>query len=223
MKKTAKKITIATALICGGLLAGVGFGNVKSQMAYAAETEKFFEVKSAALRLPDENYGEGIRFTIVMDANTYAEENVANLTTGILLIPNYALGSGELVVDSTNTAMMKVEGVNWTADEGVMKMYVHLYNIPETEYTTDISIRAYVDDGDATTTPIYTDVAVSSVAKAADWLYKNDDLTEDEKATLQATYLTYDVFFHDGEEVSSIKGVYGEKISAPSIHRNRWH
>ena len=216
MKRTTKKITIATALLCGGLLAGVGFGNVQAQTAYAAEAEKFFEVKSVALRLPDEQYGEGIRFTIVMDETTYAEENVANLTTGILLIPNYALGSEELVVDSTNEAMMKVEGVSWTADEGVMKMYVHLYNIPDAEYATDVAIRAYVDDGDATTAPIYTDVAVSSVAKAADWLYENDDLTEEEKATLQANYLTYDVFFHNGEEVTSIKGVYGEKITAPT-------
>ena len=178
MKKLTKKITIATAFLCGGLLAGVGFANVNSATAAAAEADKFFKVQSVALRLPDEQYGEGIRFTIVMDATTYAEENVANLTTGILLIPNYALGSEELVVDSTNAAMMKVEGVSWTADEGVMKMYVHLYNIPDTEYATDVSIRAYVDDNDATTAPIYTDVAVSSVAKAADWLYENDDLTD---------------------------------------------
>ncbi len=220
MKRITKKITIATALLCGGLLAGVGFGNVQSQTAYAADAEKFFKVESVALRIPDENYGEGIRFTIVMDADTYTEENVANLTTGILLIPNYALGSGELVVNSTNEAMMKVEGedVSWTAaDEGVMKMYVHLYNIPAAEYATDVSIRAYVDDGDDTTTPLYTDVAVSSVAKAADWLYENDDLTEDEKATLQENYLTYDVNFYNGEEkVTSIKGVYDEKITAPT-------
>ena len=192
---------------------------VYMQTASATGTEKFFKVQSVALRLPDEQYGEGIRFTIVMDADTYAEENVANLTTGILLIPNYALGSEELVIDSENTAMRKVDGISWTADESVMKMYVYLYNIPYTEYATDVSIRAYVDDGDATTTPLYTDVVVSSVAKAADWLYENDNLTDDEKSTLQANYLTYDVFFHDGDNVTETKGVYGEKISAPSVSK----
>ena len=217
MKKTTRKITMATVLLCGGLLAGVGLGDMDSATAYAAEADKFFEVKSVALRVPDDNYGEGIRFTIVMDTDTYTEENVANLTTGVLLIPNYALGSDELVVDYDNDAMMKVEGVSWTADEGVMKMYVHLYNIPDTEYATEISIRAYVDDGDVTTVPLYTDVAVSSVANVADWLYRNDDLTDEEKATLQETYLTYDVFFHNGTDVTATKGIYGEKISAPTI------
>ena len=41
MKRTTKKITIATALLCGGLLASVGLGNLNTQTAYAVETEKF--------------------------------------------------------------------------------------------------------------------------------------------------------------------------------------
>ena len=218
--KTKNKIAIATLLLCGGLVTGVGFGAMGNQTAYAEEqSTSIFEVQSAALRIPDATYGEGLRFTIVMDKDTYISQNVANLTTGILLIPTNALEDGEEVeVGSDNAAMSVTEGVSWTESDGVMKIYVHLYNIPDTEYATEVSIRAYVDDGDAATAPLYTSVATSSVAEAATWLYANDSsLDESEKAALMATYLTYDVFFHDGEDVEESTGVYGEKISAPEV------
>ncbi len=218
MKKLTKKITIATALLCGGLLASVGFGNVNAETALAAEGEqvqKLFEVKSASLRIPDATYGEGIRFKIVMDTNTYTTKNVANLTTGVLVIPTGALGENELTASLENAAMKKVEGVTWSVSEedaNLMEMYVHLYNIPDTEYATEVSIRAYVNGTD-----LLTDVATSSVAEAADWLYDNDTtLTTEEKASLQATYLTYDVFFHNGDNVTEADGIYGEKITAPT-------
>ena len=217
MKSLRKKITIATMLLCGAFFANVGVESNNFDVAFAEGTESVFKVQSAALRIPDDTYGEGIRFTIVMDAETYQNENVANLSTGVLLIPNYALGTDELVVGLDNSAMVQVENLSWVADEGFMKMYVHLYNIPATEYATNIAIRAYVDDGDEATTPFYTDVAVSSVAKVADWLYDNDNLTDEEMSALQGNYLTYDVFFHDGDEVTEEKGVYGEKISAPEM------
>ena len=218
--KAKNKIAIATLLLCGGLVTGVGFGAMGNQTAYAEEqSTSIFEVQSAALRIPDATYGEGLRFTIVMDKDTYISQNVANLTTGILLIPTHALEDGEEVeVGSDNAAMSVTEGVSWTESDGVMKIYVHLYNIPDTEYATEVSIRAYVDDGDAATAPLYTSVATSSVAEAATWLYANDSsLDESEKAALMATYLTYDVFFHDGEDVEEATGVYGEKISAPEV------
>ena len=220
--KTKNKIAIATLLLCGGLLTGAGFSNINTETAFAAEAEQstsIFEVQSAALRIPDATYGEGIRFTIVMDKDTYANENVANLTTGILIAPTYALDTEGLVIESDITEMKNVtDGVYWTESDGVMKLYVHLYGIPDTEYATEVSIRAYVDDGDAETDPMYTDVATSSVAEAASWLYANDTtLSDEEKATLKATYLTYSVFFHDGEEVEETTGVYGEKISAPEM------
>ncbi len=218
MKKLTKKITIATALLCGGLLASVGFGNVNTTTAFAAESEQVetvFEVKSASLRIPDATYGEGIRFKIVMDKDTYIKKEVANLTTGILVIPTSALGESELTANLENSAMKKVEGVTWTVSEedaSFMELYVHLYDIPATEYATEVSIRAYVNGTD-----LLTDVATSSVAEAADWLYDNDTtLTAEEKATLQATYLTYDVVYHDGDNVTEADGIYGEKISAPT-------
>ena len=220
--KTKNKIAIATLLLCGGLLTGAGFSNMNAETAFAAEAEQstsIFEVQSAALRIPDANYGEGIRFTIVMDKDTYTNENVANLTTGILIAPTYALDAEGLVIESDITEMKNVtDGVSWTEADGVMKLYVHLYGIPDAEYATEVSIRAYVDDNDEATAPLYTDVATSSVAEAATWLYANDTtLSDEEKATLKETYLTYGVFFHDGEEVEEATGVYGEKISAPEV------
>ena len=215
--KTNNKIAVATLLLCGGLLVG-GFGGLNNETVYAAEGTSVFEVKSVSLRIPDATYGKGMRFTIVMDKDTYTTEDVANLTTGLLVIPEYALGNEELTVDLQNATLMNVTNVSWTesADGTMMQIYLHLYGVPADQYTTDVCVRAYVDDGDEATEPIYTDVATSSVAKAADWLYDNDTtLDESEKATLKATYLTYGVFFHNGEDVTKSTGVYGEKIDAP--------
>ena len=216
--KTNNKIAVATLLLCGGLLVG-GFGSLNNETVYAAEGTSVFEVKSVSLRIPDATYGEGMRFTIVMDKDTYTTENVANLTTGLLVIPEYALGNEDLTVGLENAALTNVQNVAWSesADGTMMQIYLHLYGVPADQYTTDVCVRAYVDDGDDATTPIYTDVATSSVAKAADWLYDNDTtLDEDEKAALKATYLTYDVFFHNGEDVTESTGVYGEKIVEPT-------
>ena len=222
MTKITRKITIATALLCGALLTGVGLDNINSVSAETEQTSTpatTFEIKSASLRIPDATYGEGIRFTVIMDADTYKNKNVANLTSGALIIPTAALGENEeLTIDSTNSAKKTVEGVSWTesADSSVMQMYIHVYNIPETEYATSLSICAYVDDGDSTTEPMYTSVVTSSVAEVADWCYDNDDLTDAEKTTLQESYLTYDVYFHDGDNMTSATGIYGETISAPT-------
>ena len=216
--KTKNKIAIAALLLCGGLLTGAGYGIMNSKEASAQETTPIFEVQSVSLRIPDATYGEGMRFTIVMDMDTYTNKNVANLMSGVLLIPEYALGEEELTLDLENSALKNVS-VTWSEsnDGEFMQVYLHVYNVPPMEYTTDLCVRAYVDDGNAETAPIYTDVAISSVAKAADWLYDNDtSLTEEETVALKATYLTYDVFYHNGEDVVESTGVYGEKITAPT-------
>ena len=215
--KTKNKIAIATLMLCGGVVAGVGFGNMNNEVAFAEDTS-MFEIQSVSLRIPDATYGEGMRFSVVMDKATYESEGVVDLTTGVLLIPKYALGDADLTLDLENQALVKVEDIAWTySDEGgFMQIYVHVYDVPVTEYTTDLCVRVYVDDGDDATAPMYTDMVSSSVAKAADWLYDNDaTLTEEEKATLKATYLTYDVFYHNGDDVMETTGIYGETISAP--------
>ena len=43
--KTKNKIAIATLLLCGGVIAGVGFGNMNNEVAFAEDTS-MFEIQS---------------------------------------------------------------------------------------------------------------------------------------------------------------------------------
>ena len=136
------------------------------------------------------------------------------------MVPSGLLGNDDLNIDLDNPAVKNISGLNWSEskDATQMEVYVHVYNVPEDDYATDLAIRAYVDDTTDAEAPYYTEVAISSVAKAAAWLYKNDTtLDETEKTELQTAYLTYDVFFHDGESVMETTGVFGKTIAKPEI------
>ena len=220
MKKMNKKLIIGSLVMGASLLVGAGIANV--QNISAAADSSSFKVSEVSFRLPDETYGMGVRFLVEMSVDEYTQQDVANLTTGILVIPKAALTvNEELVIDSDNAYMENVKSVEWTVserDSAMMETYVYVHSIPKSYYTSDIAVRAYIDDNDELTAPIYTSVASSSVAKAADWLYDNDtSLNADAKKNLRDNYLTYDVIYHDcGSIVEETKGIYNEIIPQPT-------
>lgn len=209
--------------LCAGGIYGLTDNNVAAWAASETNAVESFKVESVALRVPDETYGEGLRFKIVMSSEDYNVNGVQNKTTGILLLPTTLLGEAELTVDLQNQNVIKKEGVTWNEEDGRMVTYVHVYNIPAQYYATSVSIRAYVNDAEAV--PVYSTVSSASVAYAADYAYNNDTtLTEEDKATLQTTYLTYDVNYHvDGAVSSTATGVYGKTIAAPVAPEKAGH
>ncbi|MBE5753376.1 MAG: hypothetical protein E7343_04860 [Clostridiales bacterium] len=211
MKNLKRKLLLASIVCCGSI--ALGFGSLNNaSVAVSANTLDGFEVKEASLRIPDETYGKGIRFTVGLGNVTLAE----GATSGVLLIPASTLGADELTVGYDSKDLVD-SPITWKTTENGKEAYVHLYGVPETQYTTDISMRAYIDDdANPDTAPIYSNVVTTSVADVADWAYNNDaNLDDAEKATLQSTYLTYDVVYRDadGDELYKTTGVYNQKLA----------
>lgn len=212
MKNVKRKLAMASIMLCVSVALGIIFFN-NAPVKATADTLDGFEVKSAALRVPDETYGAGIRFTIGLGNVTLAE----GVTTGVLLIPTSSLGSDALTVGLSHDDLRKYNNVKWKdLGDGTKEAYLHLYGVPAISYTSDISIRAYLDhDADPQTEPIYSNVVSASVAYVADWAYNNDTtLDANEKKTLQTTYLTYGVSYHNGDEVTETTGIYNQLLTA---------
>ena len=218
MKRKTKNFICGLSIVCCGALVGAGLSSINTNIASAEEV--VFKVASVALRVPDEEYGEGIRFKIVMSQSIYTQYGVNNLTTGVLLLPTVMLGANNLTVDLENEAVVNETGVQWVKGEnGLMETYVHVYDIDEKYYTTDITIRAYIADSDSSMEPVYTSATSASVAYAAKYAYDNDPtLDSDEKDALKDAYLTYPVnYYVDEEVVETTEGVYGQTLTAPTV------
>lgn len=212
MKNVKRKLALASIMLCGGVALGFGALN-NASVTVAADNVDGFKVKSAALRVPDAEYGAGIRFTIGMGNAELAE----GATMGVLLIPTSSLGDSALTLGLNNADLRTYSDLQWkTLEDGTKEAYLHLYDVPAMQYTSNISICAYIDnDADPATDPIYTDVVSASVAEVADWAYCNDTtLDEEAKATLQATYLTYKVFYHNEDDVTEATGIYNQTLTA---------
>lgn len=212
MKNVKRKLALASLMLCGSIALGFGALN-NAPVTASADTLDGFKVKSAALRVPDETYGAGIRFTISLGDTALAD----GATMGVLLIPTSSLGESELKLGLENADLRTYSDVQWkNVEDGAKEAYLHLYDVPAVQYTSNISICAYLDhDADPATDPIYTNVVSASVAEVADWAYYNDTtLDESAKATLQATYLTYKVFYHNEDDVTETTGIYNQTLTA---------
>ena len=211
MKNVKSKIALASIVLCGSV--ALGISSLNASVASAATLEGF-EVKTAALRVPDGEYGAGIRFTLGLGDVSLAE----GATTGVLMIPTASLGGSALTLANGHEDLRTFENVEWKdMGDGTKEAYLHLYDVPPIQYATSISLCAYVDhDADPATDLIYTDVVTASVAEVADWAYYNDaSLDEAAKASLQETYLTYKVVYHsEGQVWEETTGVYNEKLTA---------
>ena len=211
MRNLKRKLALASIMLCGSV--ALGLGSLNATPTAAAETLDGFEVKSAALRLPDSEYGQGIRFTITLGNVTLAD----GATTGVLLIPKSSLGDKELTLELNHQDLQNVTDIQWkTFADGTKEAYLHLYNVPSADFATKIAICAYIDhDANPATAPIYSNAVASSVAEVAAWAYENDEtLTAGDKENLQSTYLSYKVFYHNGDDVTETTGVYGQMLTA---------
>ena len=211
MKNLKRKLALASIMLCGSAALALGSLN-NATVSVSAETLEGFEVKSAALRVPDETYGAGIRFTIGLGNTTLAQ----GATTGVLLIPSSSLGTDDLTVSLNHDDLRVVENIQWKDfADGTKEAYLHLYDVPSISYTSNISIRAYIDhDANPQTEPVYSNVVSASVADLADWLYHNDDLTAEELTQLQATYLTYKVVYNVDGAITETSGIYNQTLTA---------
>lgn len=212
--KTAKRIVVSllsvAALFCFSFAIITGTKAFASAGTTASESD--YCVYGGSVKIKDER-GAGVKYHVVMTEDYFANYGKigedgkgtlnAGVKTGTLLLP-YRLTNGlELVVSGTGyggTVSDSDTGEVWQrvnlGGTYYMQSVVYLYNIPETDYGTEVSVRGYVTSGGENTyTAQKNTISMSYVAKAA-YEDKQAEFTEAERTSLKETYLDKTVRYH---------------------------
>ena len=236
MMKTIKKILIVTlsiaAVFCFSSAISVKTTGFAASGTVASESD--FSVLGGAVKVKDSR-GAGVKFHVVMTENYFKTYGTINsdgsgtlksgVKTGTLLLPYRLTNGNDLVVSGTGYGATVSDSDTSGVWEKVtlggttyMQSVVYLYNIPSTDFGTEISVRGYVYDG---TSYVYTaqenGISMSFVANAE----LNDgssELTADEKANLKTTYLDKAVKYHvEGAVTEETVDYLGTVVDCPTI------
>ena len=213
MTKTIKTkiITVLFALFSVVIGAASFLSFSRTAKAEEAANNNVFRIDSASVRLPDETYGNGLRFHVVMPKAQY--EALGAKTTGALVVPYQKLSSGA-TVDVSNTDAINVvfESSNWHENaSGDYEAYVVLTEIPDANVGNLIAVRAYVQDGSSYTYTAQKSATLSAVALGS---YNNAATSAEDKAILKENYLE-EVTYHDGETSKTEVVASGSVLSQP--------
>lgn len=180
MKKNLRKVTLASIFACALLTGSLGALNVNVASAVATEPEKFTMVDGASLRLEntDENIPFGMRFKTEVDPAWY--DSLTNPQVYTVLLPTDMLGEAELTAETDDAVIVdidesKIYTVFAGTDEEAYRFNTVLKNIPEDEYTREISVRSYIT-ADNLDNPVYTPLATDSYSSVARSVTKVADL-----------------------------------------------
>jgi hypothetical protein len=217
MNNAKRKITIfglaALAGVClatsVSMVAITGIADEEATPATWTTTETF-RLKGASVRLIDDEYGAGIKFHVVMEKATY-EALPDGVTTGMKLLPVYLLSAGETIETTTSEKVVKQETTDvWFENaDGAMESIVYVYNIPASQYGTDIAVVGYVTDG---TTTEYSTSSAISMAWVANKEYTESTATFYQSEKLES-YITYSLTLDGVEQTEKIH--YGETLTLP--------
>ncbi len=214
MKKKKGFKTILAVLACFVLVISAGILVFADDPTLTIGTEDYF-VRSASVRLEDDQYGNGVRFKTVVKANVFENQlQNENVKTYTILIGSNAL-SGELTTATEGAQTVETTNI-WQKvvydDVEYYESTVYVYNIPSGNYGSDISVRSYVqyDSED----PIYTETKAASMAYVADAAVNStsSSLDDTQKASLKATYLTYELKYTMGETEETVTIYYKDNL-----------
>ncbi len=225
--KGIKKILVtafgAVAICCFALV------GVNAAQAFAADgaNENEYFVQGGAVKIKDER-GAGVKFHVAMTEDyfkTYGTIGAdgkgtlnSGVTTGTLLLPYYLTEGKALTVDGTYKATVSNSDTSavWFKDGDYMQSVVYLYNIPETDYGTEISVRGYIKNGDSYTYTTQEDGISMSFVAQAEYNDTNSELTVEEKASLKSTYLEKTItYIVEGQTTSETVDYLGLTSECP--------
>lgn len=187
-----------------------------TELAVTVASEADYFVYGGSVRVTDEKYGPGVKFHVAMTAAEFDKygtigERMGTLdsgfTTGTLLLPTSFLGGEDLVrggnysVTLSDSDTSEVWKKTTIGGAEYMESVIYLYNIPETDYGTDMSLRGYIyneNEGSIVYTEQVDGLSMSFVAKA-ECGNANTELTEDELNTLKTTYVDKTITYHIGD------------------------
>lgn len=205
VKKTSFISALSALLICALVAL---FGNFTT--ARAAEfTADDYKVSSVAIRLVNDKYGTGVRFTTRISKSKF--DSLTNAKTAVLIMPE-AFIDGEITASSANVLKIDTAGRKENGDYYESAAYV--YDIPAASFGLKLVARGYLTYEENGETKEYytaqtkayslTDVALSAPAGVKEQV--KDYIVE--KAT---------VTFKDGEtQLAQTEFNYGDKITYPA-------
>ncbi len=209
-------VSVCFALVLhAGMFASAEEPTETTEPTLSLDTKSYF-VRSAAVRLADNKHDCGIRFKTVIKADAFEAQFLDGngdmkslLKTYTVLIPagNF---SGELTSETVGAKVIDTTEIWKEVEYSGVAYYestVYVYDIPEVYYGSDITIRSCVQYGEEV--PIYTAPKSASMAFVADAECNKTDssLTTEQKESLKATYLTYQLTYTMGEE-TNVKTIY---------------
>lgn len=205
VKKTSFISALSALLICALVAL---FGNFTT--ARAAEfTADDYKVSSVAIRLVNDEYGTGVKFTTRISKSKF--DSLTNAKTAVLIMPETFI-DGEITASSANVLKIETTGRKENGDYYESAAYV--YDIPAASFGLKLVARGYLTYEENGETKEYytaqtkayslTDVALSAPDSVKEQV--KDYIVE--KAT---------VTFKDGEtQLAQTEFNYGDKITYPA-------
>lgn len=205
VKKTSFISALSALLICA-LVALVGNFTTARAADFTADD---YKVSSVAIRLVNDEYGTGVRFTTKISKNKF--DNLTNPKTAVLIMPE-AFIDGEIT--AADADVLKIETTARKENGDFYESAAYVYDIPAASYGLKLVARGYLTyEENGETKEYYTAqtkaYSLTDVASAAP-----DSVKEQVKDYIveKAT-----VTFKDGEtQLAQTEFNYGDKITYPA-------
>lgn len=205
VKKTSFISALSALLICA-LVALVG----NFTTARAAEfTADDYKVSSVAIRLVNDEYGTGVRFTTRISKSKF--DSLTNAKTAVLIMPE-AFIDGEITASSANVLKIETTGRKENGDYYESAAYV--YDIPAASFGLKLVARGYLTYEENGETKEYYTAQTKAYSLTDVALSAPDSVKEQVKSYIveKAT-----VTFKDGEtQLAQTEFNYGDKITYPA-------
>ena len=205
VKKTSFISALSALLICA-LVALVG----NFTTARAAEfTADDYKVSSVAIRLVNDEYGTGVRFTTRISKSKF--DSLTNAKTAVLIMPE-AFIDGEITASSANGLKIETTGRKENGDYYESAAYV--YDIPAASFGLKLVARGYLTYEENGETKEYYTAQTKAYSLTDVALAAPDSVKEQVKSYIveKAT-----VTFKDGEtQLAQTEFNYGDKITYPA-------
>ena len=205
VKKTSFISALSALLICA-LVALVGNFTTARAADFTADD---YKVSSVAIRLVNDEYGTGVRFTTKISKNKF--DNLTNPKTAVLIMPE-AFIDGEIT--AADADVLKIETTARKENGDFYESAAYVYDIPAASYGLKLVARGYLTYEENGETKEYYTAQTKAYSLTDVALAAPDSVKEQVKSYIveKAT-----VTFKDGEtQLAQAEFNYGDKITYPA-------
>lgn len=205
VKKTSFISALSALLICA-LVALVGNFTTARAADFTADD---YKVSSVAIRLVNDEYGTGVRFTTKISKNKF--DNLTNPKTAVLIMPE-AFIDGEIT--AADADVLKIETTGRKENGDYYESAAYVYDIPAASYGLKLVARGYLTYEEKGETKEYYTAQTKAYSLTDVALAAPDSVKEQVKSYIveKAT-----VTFKDGEtQLAQTEFHYGDKITYPA-------